>query len=126
MRINVMGAAGWTIRSVRLNGADITDAGVEVRPGEDVAGVEVEMTNKVTTVSGLVTNARGETATDYSAIAFAQDRDKWKLLGRYEGMGRPDQDGRHQIAAIRRRPAAGGADGREPAARAAAAGRSPA
>jgi hypothetical protein len=100
VRISVMGAAGWTIRSVRLNSADVTDAGVEVRSGEDVAGVEVEMTNKVTTVSGLVTNARGEAAKDYSAIAFAQDREKWKVVGRYQGMSRPDQDGRFKITGL--------------------------
>jgi Carboxypeptidase regulatory-like domain len=97
MRINVIGLAGWAIRSVRLNGTDVTDAGVEFKAGEDLAGVEVEMTNKVTIVSGLVTNARGETVKDYSTIAFAQDREKWKITGRYQSMGRPDQDGRFKI-----------------------------
>ncbi len=100
MRINVFGAAGWTIRSVRLNGTDITDAGIEFKAGEDIAGLEVEMTNKVTAISGLVTNARGEPVKEYSAIAFAQDREKWKMSGRYQGMGRPDQDGRFKINAL--------------------------
>ena len=100
MRINVFGTAGWTIRSVRLNGTDITDAGIEFKAGEDIAGLEVEMTNKVTAISGLVTNARGEPVKEYSAIAFAQDREKWKMSGRYQGMGRPDQDGRFKINAL--------------------------
>ena len=100
MRINVFGTAGWTIRSVRLNGTDITDAGIEFKAGEDIAGVEVEMTNKVTAISGLVTNARGEPVKEYSAIAFSQDREKWKLGGRYQGTGRPDQVGRFKISAL--------------------------
>jgi hypothetical protein len=100
MRINVFGTAGWSIRSVRLNGTDITDAGIEFKAGEDIAGLEVEMTNKVTAISGLVTNARGEPVKEYSAIAFAQDREKWKMSGRYQGTGRPDQDGRFKINAL--------------------------
>jgi hypothetical protein len=97
MRINTMGAAGWTIRSVRLNGTDITDAGIEFKASEDISGLEVELTNKLTAISGLVTNARGEPVKDYTAIAFAQDRDKWKPFSRYQGAGRPDQDGRFKI-----------------------------
>ncbi|MGH9143902.1 MAG: carboxypeptidase regulatory-like domain-containing protein [Vicinamibacterales bacterium] len=100
MRINAVGAPGWVIRNVRLNGADITDAGIDFKPGEDIAGVEVELTNKVTVISGLVSNARGETVKDYSALAFSQDRDKWKVAGRYQGTGRPDQDGRFKISGL--------------------------
>lgn len=101
MRISMMNqAGGWAIRSVRLNGADLTDTGVELRANEDIAGVEVELTNKLTTISGLVTGARGETLKDYSAIAFSQDREKWKVFGRYQSMGRPDQDGRFKISGL--------------------------
>jgi protocatechuate 3,4-dioxygenase beta subunit len=101
MRINMMGPMnGFTIRAVRLNGIDITDAGLEFKPNEDISGLEVELTNKVTTISGLVTNARGEAVKEYTTIAFAQDREKWKIAGRYQSMGRPDQDGRFKIAGL--------------------------
>src|SRR4029077_11706225 len=67
---------------------------------EDVSGLEVEFTNRLTTITGLVTNARGEGVKDYSAIAFSQDREKWKVQGRYQSMGRPDQDGRFKISGL--------------------------
>jgi hypothetical protein len=82
-----------------LNGVDVTD-GVDVKPNEDVSGLEVELTNKLTTISGLVTNARGEAVKDYSAIAFSQDREQWRDTTRYHGSGRPDQDGRFKITAL--------------------------
>jgi len=91
---------GFTVRAVRLNGIDITDAGIEFKANEDVSGLEVELTNKLTTISGLVTNARGEAAKEYTAIAFAQDREKWKIFGRYQSIGRPDQDGRFKISGL--------------------------
>jgi hypothetical protein len=91
---------GWTVRSVRLNGVDVTDAGVEFKPNEDISGVEVELTNKLTTISGLVTNSRGEASKDYNAIVFAQDKEKWTGISRYLGMSRPDQDGRFKISGL--------------------------
>jgi hypothetical protein len=101
MRLQTMGPmAGMVVRAIRLNGTDITDAGVDVRPNEDISGLEIELTNKVTVISGLVTNARGETVKEYSAIAFAQDKEKWKSFGRYQSVGRPDQDGRFRISGL--------------------------
>jgi protocatechuate 3,4-dioxygenase beta subunit len=101
MRIVLAGpSTGWTIRSVHLNGSDVTDTGIEFKPNEDITGLEVEITNKLTIISGLVTNGRGETVKDYSAIAFSQDREKWKITGRYQGTGRPDQDGRFKISGL--------------------------
>jgi hypothetical protein len=100
MRIGMANAAGWTIRSVRLNGSELTDTGIDFRPNEDISGLEIEITNKLTTITGLVTNARGDTLKDYTAIAFAQDKDKWKVFGRYTSTGRPDQDGRFKISGL--------------------------
>ena len=37
---------GWILKRVQLNGEDVTDKGVEFKPGEDVAGIEIELTNK--------------------------------------------------------------------------------
>jgi hypothetical protein len=88
---------GWFIRSVRYRGVDITDAGMEFRPNEDVADVEVELTNRATDVSGLVTNAKGDALKDYSIVVFPQDRDKWTPSSRYMRTVRPDQDGRYKV-----------------------------
>ena len=100
-RLNLVpGGMGWTIRSVRLNATDVTDGGFEVKAGEDVSGLEVELTNKLTTISGLVTNARGDAVKDYSTIVFAQDSARWTSNTRYQSMGRPDQDGRFKIGGL--------------------------
>jgi hypothetical protein len=92
--------AGWAIRSVRLNGIDVTDGGIDFKPNEDVAGLEVELTNKLTSVSGLVTNAKGDAVKDYTAVVFAQDKEKWTGTSRYQSIGRPDQDGRFKISGL--------------------------
>jgi len=91
---------GWSIRSVRVNGVDVTDAGIEFKPNEDISGVEVELTNKVTTIAGTVKSSRGELSTEYTAIVFAQDKEKWTGNSRYQSAGRPDQDGRFKITGL--------------------------
>ena len=91
--------AGWAIRAVRLNGIDVTD-GIDFKPNEEVSGLEIELTNKVAIVSGLVTNDRGQPAQQYTAIVFAQDKDKWTPGTRYQGIGRADQDGRFKISGL--------------------------
>lgn len=92
--------SGWAVRSVRVNGVDVTDSGIVVKPDEDIAGVELELTNQLTTITGGVTNSRGEASKDYIAIVFAQDKEKWIGSPRYQSTGRPDQDGRFKITGL--------------------------
>lgn len=101
MRIALAGSQpGWTIRAVRYHGLDVTDSGIEFRANEDVSDIELELTNRVTDLSGLVTNSRGEAVKDYSVIVFPQDPDKWTPSSRYMRSGRPDQDGRYKITSL--------------------------
>jgi hypothetical protein len=85
---------------VRMRGADVTDSGIDVKPGQDIDGVEVELTNRLTTVAGLVTDARGDAAKDYIALIFPQDQSLWANQSRYIRISRPDQDGRFTIAGL--------------------------
>src|SRR5262252_1594819 len=86
---------GWAIRTVRYRGVDVTDT-LELRAGESIADVEVELTNRLTDISGLVTTATGESVKDYTVVVFPQDRDKW-TVARYLRLSRPDQDGRYKV-----------------------------
>ena len=89
--------SGVDLKAVRLNGADVTDTGIEFRTNEDISGIEIELTTHPSEVSGLVTNARGEPVKEYSVVIFAQDQQRWGFQSRYLGMGRPDQDGRFKV-----------------------------
>jgi 5-hydroxyisourate hydrolase-like protein (transthyretin family) len=91
---------GWALKAVRVNGADVTDRGFEVKPAQDQSGFEIELTNQLTNVSGLVTNTRGEHATDYTVVFFSQDREKWQPPNRYFRAARPDQDGRFKLSGL--------------------------
>jgi hypothetical protein len=101
MRVQLAGPGqGWSIRAVRYRGQDITDSGFEFRANENISDLEVELTNRETTLSGLVTNARGAAVKDYAVVVFPRDRDKWTVGMRYLKTGRPDQDGRFKVSGL--------------------------
>lgn len=92
-RITLVSAMpNWTLRAVRLNGVDVTDTGIDFKPNEDVSGIEIQMTNRMTEVSGIVTDSRGRPVKDSSVVVFARDSKRW-TSSRYLGAGRPDQHG---------------------------------
>jgi hypothetical protein len=92
---------GWFLKSVRVDGRDVTDTGVEFKSGEDVAGIEIELTNKSTNLAGSVTDDRGQAAKDYTVVVFADDQQKWVLpLNRWTASARPDQDGRFKVSSL--------------------------
>lgn len=89
---------GWTTKSIKLNGQDITDTGVEFKGSEAVTGLEVVLTSKSTQVDGTVRDASGNSVKDYTVVMFSDDPQKWTVpQGRYISGVRPDTDGRFQV-----------------------------
>jgi len=90
----------WMVRAITLNGADVTDS-ITFR-NEDVTGLEIEITNRIPDVSGLVTDAKGDSIADYFAIASPQDQDRWTSPGvGHTAMVRPDDQGRFRFRTLR-------------------------
>jgi hypothetical protein len=89
------------LKEVRVNGAEVTDTGVEFRAGEAVTGAEIVLTAKSTEVKGTVTAAGSQLAKDYTLAVFSDDPQRWTLPGsRYITGTRPDQDGRFQVKGL--------------------------
>jgi hypothetical protein len=89
---------GWTLKSVKLNGTDITDSGAEFKTGETTSGLEVELTNKATAVNGSVTASDGALLKDYTVVIFSEMPEHWRLpMTRWVTGTRPDQDGRFKV-----------------------------
>ena len=90
---------GWFLKRVTLNGEDVTDKGVDFKPGADVSGLDIELTNKSTSINGGVTDERGQVMKDYTAVIFPEDQAKWTLaMNRWISSARPDQEGRFKFS----------------------------
>jgi hypothetical protein len=89
---------GWTLKSVRLNGDDVTDTGVEFKSGQDISGLELVASSKQTEITGGVTAANGSAVKDYTVVVFSDDSHYWTLpYTRWVTGTRPDQEGRFRI-----------------------------
>jgi hypothetical protein len=96
----MVSSGGWVMKAVRLDGVDVTDTGIDVKASEDLAGLEIEMTNRPSELSGVVTNTRGEGVKEYSLVVFAQDRELWRPGSRFIRTSRPDQEGRFKVSGL--------------------------
>jgi hypothetical protein len=88
----------WMLKAVRLNGEDVTDGGVEFKSGQDVTGLEIVATSKLTEINGAATASDGTPLKDYTVVLFSDDPQQWNLSStRWVMGGRPNQDGRFRL-----------------------------
>jgi hypothetical protein len=91
-----MSLPGVIIRSVRLNGRDVTRE-FDIAPGAAITDLEVEVTASAAKVAVTVANARGEAAADQDVVVFPQDESEWgTLMPGHASSGRTDERGQYQ------------------------------
>jgi 5-hydroxyisourate hydrolase-like protein (transthyretin family) len=92
--------AGWTLRSITLEGADITDTPFDFRPGANLTNVIVALTDRLSEISGTVNDSRGMPATDYTVVVFPEDARRCGSQSRYVATTRPNQNGTFSIKGL--------------------------
>lgn len=98
IRVSVRNPA-WMLKRITRMGREVTDEVLDFTKG-DVDGVEVFLTDRVTAVSGRVTDDKGNPVSDYAVLIFAADRSKWTDRSRFIALGRPTQDGSFRVAGL--------------------------
>ena len=89
--------AGWTVKSVTANGIDISDAAAEFRAGDRVS-MRVELTDRVTQVTGTVRSDRPVTGA--TVVIFADDPSKWTGTSRFVKTARIPDTGRFTVSGL--------------------------
>jgi hypothetical protein len=91
---------GWTLKSVLVDGREMTDAPIDVRSGGRVNNVTVVFTDRLTEVNGTLSDDRGNPITEYTVLAFPTDPTLWRPQARQIMTARPDQNGKYQIRGL--------------------------
>ena len=99
IRVNGL-PAQWTLKAVIFNGQDVTDSALEFRGDAQATGLQVIVSDKVSTVNGRVSTARGDVTTDYTVVVFPEDSTKWAYPSRFVKSGRGDQQGQFRLTAL--------------------------
>ena len=94
--IRLTETAEWRVKRVRLNGIDVTEHGFDVPTRGVQSNLDVELTNTVTQLSGIVTTASRD-RTRNSVILFAQDPTLWGFPSRYVAQAPADRDGLYRM-----------------------------
>jgi hypothetical protein len=81
------------LKSVFVADEEVIDTLTPFDGKEEISGVRLLVTNKVTAITGAVTDDRGRPVQDYAVVAFASDSSKWNAGTRYIATARPDQYG---------------------------------
>ncbi|HEX3645882.1 MAG TPA: carboxypeptidase-like regulatory domain-containing protein [Vicinamibacterales bacterium] len=99
-RVRALVPDGWTVKAILHDGRDILDAPIEMKSGETLTGVQVVVSNPVTTVSGELADDKGAPPVDGTVIVFADEAARWSDDSRWVRAVRPDQQGRYQIQGL--------------------------
>jgi Carboxypeptidase regulatory-like domain len=91
---------GWMVKSILQNGRDVTDAAIEMKSGEELSGVQVIVTNRVTTVTAEVTDSKGAPLADGTVVVFARDAGQWSEDSRFIRSARSNQQGQYLIKGL--------------------------
>lgn len=96
----VASAGGWVLKSAIAGGRDLADAVLEVRPGEDVPGVVVTFTDRLTELSGRVIDQADRVTASFPIVIFSTDRATWVTASRRVQIVRPATDGRYAAVGL--------------------------
>jgi hypothetical protein len=84
--------SGWYMKAIKLNGVDVSD-GVDFPVGGTADGIEIELTNRPSAITGTARIANGQLADDYTVLVFSQDPTRRRGVTRYFATARPDASG---------------------------------
>lgn len=96
-RFQVRVPEGWMLKSIRHEGRDITEDVIELGSRQQLSGVEVLITNKVTEINGQVLDEKNVPVVEATVLLFPADENRWYENSRAIRATRPDQQGRWQL-----------------------------
>lgn len=76
---SVQALAGWVVKSVALNGKDITDQVIELK--EDATSLVITYTDRVSKITGSAKDANGAPNANATVLAFPVDPQRWSGYG---------------------------------------------
>jgi len=91
---------GWAVKTIERDGGDVTDGAVEGKGGQELTGIRIIITDRVTVLTGRITTATGTAGGDGTVIVFAADPHLWRENSRFVRAVRPDDDGTWKLIGV--------------------------
>ena len=91
----------WVLKSITLEGDDITDTPLDLAGRSSLSGVVIRMTDKLTQVAGQVSDAKGQLLKDCVIIVLPAEQKEPIIAARWTRTARPDSSGRFLMRGLR-------------------------
>ena len=91
----------WVMKSIIIDGEDMTDMPLDVAGRPSVTGVVIRMTDKLTQIAGQVSDARGQVLKDYVVVFLPAEHKEPVIAARWIRVVRPDSNGRYIARGLR-------------------------
>ena len=79
--LQVPGAFGMTVKSIRWNNIDYGDMPIDIEGDRDVKGIVITLTTQTTSLAGTIRDRTGEPASNSAVIVFPTERARWRNFG---------------------------------------------
>jgi hypothetical protein len=99
-RMQVTVPDGWMVKSITRDGRDVADGSLQLASGEELSGIDVLLTSRVTKIEGQLLDERNQPIRDATILVFPSDADKWFENSKTIRAARLDQQGRWQAKGL--------------------------
>ena len=96
----VMAPPNWTLKSVTIQGEDMTDVPYPFRGAQALSDVVIVLTDRLTEISGGVTDTRGRILSDYVVVLLPSEPKAGAAATRFTRTIRPDQQGSFSVRGL--------------------------
>ncbi len=91
---------GLQLKGVYLDGRNVIDTPLDFAPEQTISGVTLEITARITELTGLVHDDQGNALTEFTVIAFPTNDTLWQPQSRHIMASRPDQNAQYRIRGL--------------------------
>lgn len=91
----------WVVKSITLDGNDITNEPFDATGKQAVSGLVLRLTDKLTQISGRVNDGRGQLVRDYVVVIQPVEQKDPLVASRLTRTARPDTNGRFETRGMR-------------------------
>ena len=96
----VMTPPAWVLQSVIIDGEDMTDVPYDFKGAQRLSNVRIVLTDKLTEVSGSVTDERARRLADYVVVLLPDEPKEGMTAMRFTRTIRPDQQGSYRVRGL--------------------------
>jgi hypothetical protein len=99
-RLVVTVPEGWMVKAILHDGRDVAGKPIETPGGETLSGVQILVSDRLTSVAGQLTGDNGAPAAGGTVLFFSGDSERWFENSWFVRAARPDQQGRYEVKGL--------------------------